>query len=233
MSSSTSTLTILFLTLAVLSQGSRQGSCNPGCTGCMDFGRIICGSCEGRKFDLEEQDCELKADDFSKSHCHRYQLLIDFEGAVVTCAECEKGYYFSYEEDQCVLIPQDMQDQVDPKCLYYENNEDEPEKLVCLECQGGYPESAESAKCTDEKLPSNCVTGAYDNLEEKSQCFRCKKGYARNQNDECVISKIEGCWFYSEGKCGSCRGDWGYYQAKPNGPCIKMDSFMDKNLVLE
>ena len=100
---------------------------------------------------------------------------------------------------------------------------------VCIACAGGYPAVGSKTCGTFAKEETglgqqvnHCLWGGRFYPSDKTYCFRCKDGYARNvQTGKCVKTAAVGCLSVTEAqRCNSCNIFEGYYQKTPS-TCTK------------
>ena len=194
---------ILSSIIALTQQTAISNGCGPFCVSCNQEG--ICQACH--MYSLIAGRC-----DTSKPAPKNCEMAAMDEDGVPYCRLCKEGFAIQVDTQNNASVC--VEGHI-PNCfeeIIFENSQ-------CYSCKNGTP-SYDNDKCETE-LADNCVIGT-GNPGNKA-CLICKKGYV-SLNDECIVSKIEGCGVLNtdEKTCMACDFIDGYYAIKDNMSCQKI-----------
>ena len=179
------------------------------CTKCVPNSHLnssnIC-ECDSDSFGKYSEYC-YKCDDKilgipgckAEKGCSNYYYSND----QLNCNECKDGY-FNYTEGQCFSCSFEISNC--EKCHF----DDLSQNLICDQCPEGYSYNSNEKKCEIKncedfpEISEGCLIceGKIEEYTSRKKCQKCKPGYFKTKDEQCINCKLEK---YGGSGCIKCK----------------------------
>ena len=150
----------------------------------------------------EHGNCKMPENELK--HCWEYN-------SKGICYRCDYGYYLANEKcerivlDDCVIVD------------FWDSDK-------CITCSNGTKPTADG-RCNGNET---CYSGKCEICSQTGMCELCQPGYAFNDSERCVETKLENCLMQEErGGCTHCYP--GFYNN--NGECLRGKGELQKYFI--